>query len=405
MRSVTLIISGGIAAYKALELIRLLRKAHVHVYPVLTKGGAQFITPLSVAALAEEEVRDELFSLNDETKMGHIALSRASDLVVVAPASADIIAKMAHGMADDLATTILLASNRPVLIVPAMNPQMWQNAATLANIAALESRGVKRIGPAEGMAACGEEGLGRMVEPEEIFAAIQKQFSKTGPLMGRKAIVTAGPTHEPIDSVRFIANRSSGKQGYAFATALREAGCDVTLISGPTSLASPEGVACVSVATANEMLDAALAALPADIAVCAAAVADWRVKNASSAKIKRGGMPPSFELEGTPDILQNICDAGNRRPALVMGFAAETGNLEKNAREKILRKKCDALIANDVSMGVFGEDENEALCLWRHGNALQMEKLPRMEKTQLAKLVVQDMIKYLGLTPDVKAAS
>jgi phosphopantothenoylcysteine decarboxylase/phosphopantothenate--cysteine ligase len=399
MRSVTLIISGGIAAYKALELIRLLRKAHIRVHPVLTKGGAEFVTALSVAALAEEEVRTELFSLNDEAEMGHIALSRASDLVVVAPATADILAKMAYGMANDLATTILLASNRPILIAPAMNPQMWANAATLSNIATLESRGIKRIGPAAGEAACGEEGLGRMAEPQEIFEAIQRHFLKPGPLMGKRAIVTAGPTHEDIDGVRYLANKSSGKQGYAFAAALREAGCDVTLISGPTKLSSLEGVARIEVTSAREMFDATMASLPADIAVCAAAVADWRVKNTSAVKIKRGGAPPFLELENNPDILQNLCDAGNLRPALVMGFAAETGDLEKKAREKILRKTCDALIANDVSKGVFGEDQNEVLCLWREGNSLQVEKLPRMEKTQLAKLIVQDMVRHLNPSP------
>jgi phosphopantothenoylcysteine decarboxylase/phosphopantothenate--cysteine ligase len=396
MRSITLIITGGIAAYKSLELIRLLRKAGTKVYPVLTKGGAEFVTPLSVSALAEEQVRGELFSLIEESQMGHIQLSRAADLVVVAPATADILAKMAQGRADDLASTILLASNRPILIAPAMNPEMWNAPATQANIATLKSRGVSLIGPCEGMAACGEEGIGRMAEPADIFAAIEAFYAKAGPLSGKKALVTAGPTLEPIDPVRFIANRSSGKQGYAIAEALSDAGANVTLISGPVNIASPKGVSLVHVTTAREMLEAAMNALPADIAVCAAAVSDWRVKDASAQKMKKAGSAVTLELEENPDILFSLSNAGNRRPRFVMGFAAETENLEKNAQEKLARKKCDALVANDVSDNVFGADDNSGVLYLRSKTGTTHEAFPRMPKAQLAKLLVNEITKQLG---------
>jgi phosphopantothenoylcysteine decarboxylase/phosphopantothenate--cysteine ligase len=390
MRSITLIISGGIAAYKALELIRLLKKSGTDVYPVLTRSAHEFVTPLSVSALAENEVRSELFALDEETKMGHIALSRASDLVVVAPASADIIARITQGRADDLATTLLLASNRPILIAPAMNPQMWLAAATQANIATLKQRGLTITGPDAGEAACGEEGVGRMAAPEDIFKAIQAHFAKPGPLKGKTAIVTAGPTHEPIDPVRFIGNHSSGKQGYALAEALYDAGADVTLISGPTNLKEAQGLRCIRVNTAQEMLDAAMSALPADIAICAAAVADWRVKE-SAQKIKKTDKPPVLELEENPDILLSLSKAGNRRPGFLMGFAAETENLEANARDKLARKNVDALMANNVASNVFGANENQITAFWREGQNIRMEALPRMEKAALAKLLVREI--------------
>jgi phosphopantothenoylcysteine decarboxylase/phosphopantothenate--cysteine ligase len=396
MRSITLIISGGIAAYKALELIRLLKKSGTQVYPVLTKSAHEFVTPLSVSALAENEVRSALFALDEETKMGHIALSRASNLVVVAPASADILARMSQGRADDLATTLLLASNRSILVAPAMNPQMWLAAATQANIDILKSRGVTVVGPDTGEAACGEEGIGRMMPPEEIFKAIQAHFARPGPLAGKTALVTAGPTHEPIDPVRYIANRSSGRQGYAIAEALQDAGADVTLISGPVSIKEPHGIRCIRVNTAQEMLDAALAALPADIAVCAAAVADWRVK-ASAQKIKKSAGMPVLEFENNPDILQTLSASGNRRPGFLMGFAAESENLEANAREKLSAKNLDALIANDVGAGVFGADDNKVTAFWRGpGGAIRAEALPRMQKTALAKLLVREIAHQLN---------
>ncbi|HVY11963.1 MAG TPA: bifunctional phosphopantothenoylcysteine decarboxylase/phosphopantothenate--cysteine ligase CoaBC [Alphaproteobacteria bacterium] len=393
MRSIILIITGGIAAYKALNLIRLCRKAGIGIYPVLTKSGAEFVTPLSVSALAENPVRGELFALDEESRMSHIALARAADLVVVAPASANTLAKMAQGLADDLATTILLANSAPVLAAPAMNPQMWAAPATQENIATLKKRGVMFAGPGLGEAACGEEGLGRMAEPEEIFAVIQQHFARPGPLSGKTALVTAGPTHEAIDPVRYIANRSSGKQGYALAEALYEAGAKVTLISGPTALSAPSGPELVRVTSAEEMLAASLNALPADIAICAAAVADWRVKASASQKIKKTGAAPVLELEENPDILKTLGHAGNRRPGFVMGFAAETDNLASAAREKLKRKNCDAVVANDVSKNIFGADENEATCFFRGGRE---EIFPHMSKAALAKLLVREIAAHLA---------
>lgn len=386
MPTILLIISGGIAAYKALALIRLLKKDGLRVVPVLTKGGAQFVTPLSVSALAEEKVYGDLFSLTDEQEMGHIRLSRLSDLVVVAPASADILAKMVHGLADDLASTLLLAANKPVLVAPAMNPAMWAHAATQANIATLQARGVTVAGPACGDTACGEEGLGRMLEPEALFSAIKEKLQIKGPLAGKRALVTAGPTVEPIDPVRFITNASSGKQGYAVAEALARAGADVTLVSGPVSLAPPSGVRLVKVNTAREMMDAAEAALPVSIAVCAAAVADWRVKETAAQKIKKGTGLPALALEENPDILATLAAHKTKRPTLVIGFAAETERLEDNARAKLAAKGCDWLLANDVSQGVFGADDNTVHLFTRAG---AHEAWPRMRKDAVARELVE----------------
>lgn len=363
-KRVLLIIAGGIAAYRSLELIRRLRERGASVRTVLTKGGAQFVTPLSVAALSEEKVYQDLFSLTDEAEMGHIRLSREADIVVVAPASADLIAKMANGHADDLASTALLATDKPVLIAPTMNVRMWEHPAVRRNVAALEEMEVYRVGPGSGELACGETGSGRMAEPLEIVAAIETVLAEAsapaGPLTGRRAIVTSGPTWEPIDPVRFIANRSSGKQGHAVAAALAALGADVTLISGPTSQPTPKGVVQVNILSAQDLLEACMAALPADIAVCAAAVADWRVAKASDQKIKKSGAPPTLEMAENPDVLKAIANAGDQRPALVVGFAAETENLIEHAKAKLARKGCDWIVANDVSpaTGVFGGDAN-----------------------------------------------
>ncbi|NNG04854.1 MAG: bifunctional phosphopantothenoylcysteine decarboxylase/phosphopantothenate--cysteine ligase CoaBC [Inquilinus sp.] len=382
-----LIVSGGIAAYKALELIRRLRERGAAVRCILTAGGAQFVTPLSLAALSEDKVYGELFSLTDEAEMGHIQLSRDADLLVVAPASADILAKMAAGLADDLATTALLATDKPVLVAPAMNVRMWQHAATQENLAALESRGIHRVGPNEGDMACGEYGPGRMAEPPEIVAAIEKALGESllgetsatalpgpisaGRLAGRRALVTSGPTHEPIDPVRYIANRSSGKQGHAIAAALARLGAETRLVTGPTAEPDPPGVTVEHVTTAQQMLAACQAALPADIAVCAAAVADWRAAEEAGQKVKKsGGKPPALKLIENPDILATLSKPGNRRPALVVGFAAETEKLVEHARAKRKRKGCDLIVANDVSAaaGTFGGDSN-TVHLIRNGSA------------------------------------
>ncbi|MCB9991232.1 MAG: bifunctional phosphopantothenoylcysteine decarboxylase/phosphopantothenate--cysteine ligase CoaBC [Rhodospirillales bacterium] len=366
-KTILLVISGGIAAYKSLELIRLIRKAGGRVRCILTKGGAQFITPLSVAALSEEPVYEDLFSLKDETEMGHIRLSREADLILVAPASANMIAKMAHGMADSLAAATLLATNKPVMIAPAMNQMMWANPATQANIETLATRGITLIGPTSGDMACGETGLGRMAEPEEILGAVMGFFYQSKPLSGLSALVTSGPTYEPLDPVRFIGNRSSGKQGHAIAASLAAQGADVTLVTGPVSLPDPQGVKTVHVETAVEMLDACRQALPADIAICAAAVSDWSAAAVLSQKIKKRGdrQPPDIKLKENPDILAALAGlATPKRPKLVIGFAAETENLIEAAAEKRRNKGCDWIIANQVGPAddgmekVFGRDEN-----------------------------------------------
>lgn len=380
-RRVLLVISGGIAAYKALELIRLIRKAGGAVRAVITAGGAEFVTPLSVQALCEDRVYTALFSLTDESEMGHIQLSRSADLLVVAPASADILAKMAAGMADDLATTLLLATDKEVLVAPTMNVRMWNNPATVANMATLRRRGVVVVGPDEGAMACGEFGPGRLAEPAAILEAIVARLGGARTLAGRHVVVTAGPTHEPIDPVRYIANRSSGKQGYAIAMALAGLGARVTLVSGPVALADPAGMTIVHVETARDMRDAVLAALPADAAVFCAAVADWRVE-ALARKIKKSGAPPVLELTENPDILAEVSGLGQRRPRLVVGFAAETGDLVAQATAKRARKGCDWIVANDVGAGtgIMGGAENEVVLITGAG----AEPWPRAGKDEVA---------------------
>lgn len=360
-RRVLLIISGGIAAYKCLDLIRRLRERGCAVRCVLTESATQFVTPLSVSALSEDRVYQDLFSLTDESEMGHIRLSREADLVVVAPATANLMAKLAHGIADDLASTLLLATDKRVLMAPAMNTMMWSHPATQANLQTLRGRGVLTVGPNAGDLACGEVGAGRMAEVPEIVAAVEAALTD-GPLAGRRALVTSGPTHEPIDPVRVIANRSSGKQGHAIAAALARLGAEVTLVSGPVALADPPGVTVRRVETAEQMLAACRSALPADIAVCAAAVADWGVDGAADQKIKKteGGAPPAIRLRPNPDILATLAAPGPDRPRLVVGFAAETQDVVANARAKLARKGCDWICANDVSpaTGTFGGDSN-----------------------------------------------
>lgn len=401
-KSVVLIISGGIAAYKVLEVIRRLRDRGINIRAILTKGGAEFVTPLSVAALTENKVYQDLFSLTDEAEMGHIRLSREADLVLVAPASADILAKMATGQAGDLATTALLATNKPVMIAPAMNVEMWNHPATQANIATLESRGVLRVGPASGDLACGEFGSGRLAEPAEIIASVVDFLDAQDapkPLAGKKAVVTSGPTHEPIDPVRYIANRSSGKQGHAIAEALAQAGADVTLVTGPVTLPDPAGMNVVRIETAREMLAAVQAALPADIAVCAAAVADWRTADEAGQKLKKdgSGVIPDLKLSENPDILASISKAGPMRPGLVIGFAAETENVTDHARAKRLRKGCDWILANDVApaTGTFGGDDNE-ICLISGDDETSDERWERQSKTGVARALSARIIKHFS---------
>ena len=360
-KRVLLIIGGGIAAFKSLDLIRRLRERGAEVRAVLTKAGEQFVTPLSVSALTEDKVYTDLFSLTDEAEMGHIQLSRQADVVVVAPATADLMAKLANGHANDLASTVLLATDKPVMMVPAMNVRMWGHKATQRNLATLKADGVTVIGPNEGPMACGEFGPGRMSEPLEIVQAIEAVFSSDMPLSGKRAIVTSGPTQEAIDPVRFIANHSSGKQGHAIAAALAGRGAEVTLVTGPVSLPDPPGVTVVRVVSARDMLAAVEDCLPADVAIFAAAVADWRVAREADQKMKKteeGGLP-TLTLAENPDILKTISHHA-RRPELVIGFAAETEKVEEHATAKRLRKACDWILANDVSpaTGTFGGDRN-----------------------------------------------
>jgi len=387
---VLLIVSGGIAAYKVLELIRRLRERGVAVRCILTRAGSEFVTPLSLSAITEDKVYGELFSLTDEAEMGHIQLSRDADLVVVAPASADILAKMAAGLADDLATTALLATDKPVMAAPAMNVRMWEHSATQANIATLAARGVTFVGPDEGDMACGEYGFGRMSEPAAILAAVEQHFAAAqGQLAGVRALVTSGPTHEPIDPVRFIGNRSSGRQGHAIAAALARLGAETVLVSGPTHQPDPNGVQVVSVQTAQDMLNACEDALPVDVAVCAAAVADWRVAAAADQKIKKkdGSTPPTLSFVENPDILKTLSNAGNKRPALVIGFAAETEKVVANATAKRRRKGCDWIVANDVSpgTGTFGGERNAVHVIDAEG----AEDWPAMSKGSVADRLAQ----------------
>ncbi len=395
-RRILLVISGGIAAYKSLELIRRLRDKGGTIRCVLTKGGEQFVTPLSVAALSEDKVYQDIFSLTDESEMGHIQLSRDADLLVVAPATADILAKMAAGIADSLATTVLLATDKPVMVVPAMNVRMWEHPATQDNIATLKRRGVRVVGPVEGAMACGEYGMGRMSEVPDIVTAVEDFFQAGAALAGRRCVVTSGPTHEPIDPVRYIANRSSGKQGHAIAAALARSGAEVTLVTGPVLLPDPVGLRTVHVESAEEMLGAVQSALPADIAVCAAAVADWRVANRAEQKRKKqdGAPPPSLELAPNPDILATLSAAGPRRPALVVGFAAETESVVEHAQAKLRRKGCDWILANDVGVGTgtFGGDDNTVHLISAGG----IEDWPRLSKQAVAERLAERIARHFA---------
>jgi phosphopantothenoylcysteine decarboxylase / phosphopantothenate---cysteine ligase len=394
-RRILLVIAGGIAAYKSLELIRRLRDRGAAVRCVMTAAATQFVTPLAVASLSEDKVYNNLFSLTDESEMGHIRLSREADLLVVAPATADLIARMAAGMADDLAATTLLASDKPILIAPAMNALMWAHAATQANIATLAARGVRRVGPNAGDLACGEVGSGRMAEPMEIVAAIEQCLSEDRRLAGRRALVTSGPTREPIDPVRYLSNHSSGKQGHAIAAALAALGAETILVSGPTQEPTPAGVRLVPIESATDMLAATEAHLPVDVAVMAAAVADWRVETMAEQKLKKDGSgPPLLRLTENPDILSTIAHRGNDRPGLVIGFAAETENIIANAQAKRLRKGCDWILANDVSLGTttFGGDSNTIHLV----DAAGVEDWPVMTKQQVAARLADRIAAALG---------
>jgi len=393
-KRILLVISGGIAAFKSLDLIRRLRERGAHVIPVLTRAGEEFVTALSVSALAGHKVFRDLFDLTDEAEMGHIELSRSADLIVVAPATANLMAKMAGGMADDLASTLLLATDTPVLIAPAMNVRMWQHPATQRNIDMLRADGIGFVGPDDGDMACGEYGPGRMAEPLEIVAAIDRALSD-GPLKGKRVIVTSGPTHEPIDPVRYIANRSSGAQGTAIARALASLGAEVVFVTGPAGVPPPEGVVVVPIETATQMMQAVQSALPADAAVFAAAVADWRVASASASKLKKtkGGLPV-LEFEENPDILATISQMDAGRPGLVIGFAAETDAVIANATAKHARKGCDWIVANDVShvTGIMGGPENHVTLVTKDG----AEAWPRMAKGDVAARLAERIAQALA---------
>ena len=382
-KHILLIIGGGIAAFKSLDLIRRLRERGAEVTPVITKAGQEFVTPLSASGLSAQKVYTELFDLTDEAEMGHIELSRAADLIVVAPATTDLMAKMANGIANDLASTLLMATDKRVLIAPAMNVRMWLHPANQRNLATLEADGILRVGPDEGDMACGEYGPGRMAEPMAIVEAVGDALAG-GPLAGHHILVTSGPTHEPIDPVRYIANRSSGAQGTAIARALSALGADVTFVTGPADVPPPAGVQVIKVQTAREMLEAVQSALPAEAAIFAAAVADWRVKSVSGSKIKKDakGKPPNLDFDENPDILASVAAMKLDRPKLVVGFAAETDDVIANAKVKLKRKGCDWIVANDVSpaTGIMGGTENAVTLITAKGT----EDWPRMSKDQVA---------------------
>ncbi len=394
-KKVLLIISGGIAAYKSLELIRHIKKSGGAVRVVMSKSAAQFVTALSLAALSENKVYDDLFSLTDEVEMGHISLSRENDLILVMPATANILAKMAHGIADDLPTTLLLATDSPILVAPAMNVRMWEHIATQTNVKTLRKNGIGFIGPDEGDMACGEFGFGRLSEPINILSALNDFFAPTEQILANKhVLITAGPTHEPIDPVRFLANLSSGKQGYAIAAAAVDAGARVTLITGPSSQEIPLGVTAIKVTTAEQMLAATQQALPADIAIFAAAVADWKIADYSNKKIKKqkGDDRKILEFVQNPDILKTISNLKQNRPNLVVGFAAETDNIIANAQAKIKRKSCDIMVVNNVAphTGIMGGDNNEVSIITPDGKIVKSFSLT--SKTQIAK----QLITYIG---------
>lgn len=395
---ILLIIGGGIAAYKSLDLIRRLRERGASVTPVMTSAAAEFVTPMAVSALAGHKVHSELFDLTSEAEMGHIELSRSADLVVVAPATADLMAKMAGGHANDLASTLLLATDTPVLIAPAMNVRMWTHAATQRNINTLTADGIGFVGPNEGDMACGEFGPGRMAEPLEIVAAIEARL-QNNTLVGRKILVTSGPTHEPIDPVRYIANRSSGAQGSAIANALMNRGAEVVFISGPAAAPPPIGAEVIAVETAQQMAEAVAAALPVDAAVFAAAVADWHVSSASSSKIKKqNGALPVLEFAENPDILATVSHMTSQRPGLVIGFAAETDDILANATAKRARKGCDWIVANDVSpeTGIMGGSENAVTLITAEG----AENWPRTGKAQVAGQLADRIAQYFASDKD-----
>lgn len=395
-KSVLLIIGGGIAAFKSLELIRLLKGRGTGVTAIMTKAAEQFVTPLSVASLSGNKVYSDLFSLTDEIEMGHIELSRSADLIVVAPATADLIAKMANGLADDLASTALLATDKKVLIAPAMNVRMWQHAATQRNVAQAKRDGVAMVGPNDGEMACGEFGPGRMAEPAEIVAAIDAHFAPaTRALQGRKVLITAGPTHEPIDPVRYIGNNSSGKQGYAIAEAAVALGAETIVVSGPVNLPLPPGAQVMPVETAQAMLKLTEEELPCDIAIFTAAVADWRVAATSDEKIKKAGAgTPKLDLVENPDILKTIATRKTKRPKIVVGFAAETENVIENAKKKLAAKGCDLIVANDVSpaSGVMGGDTNIVHLVSAKG----VETWPRMSKREVAQRLMDRLAAMLA---------
>ena len=412
-KRILLIVAGGIAAFKSLELIRRLRERGASVRCVITEAGARFVTPLSLQALSEDRVYSDMFSLTDESEMGHIQLSRDADLLVVAPATANILARMAAGLADDLAATVLLATDKPVLAAPAMNVRMWTHAATVANVQTLKKRGVSFVGPNDGAMACNEHGPGRMSEPEEIVAAIEGLLTAERPplekpLAGKRAVVTSGPTREAIDPVRYISNHSSGKQGHAIASALARLGAEVTLVSGPVALADPAGLSTVHVESAEQMLAACLATFhdkgTVDIAVCAAAVADWKAAHPAGSKIKKqaGATPPALELTPNPDILATLSRPGPKRPALVVGFAAETENLVANAIDKRKRKGCDWIVANDVSAaaGTFGGERNTVHLI----SAAGVEDWPTLAKDDVALRLAGRIALHFGRPTKAEAA-
>lgn len=395
-KKILLIVSGGIAAVKVPDLIRRLRDRGASVTCILTKGGSQFVTPLTLASLSGHKAYQDLFSLTDEAEMGHIRLCREADILLVAPATADIMAKMTVGLADDLATTALLATDKPVMIAPSMNVMMWTHPATQANLQTLKDREVQVIGPGAGDLACGEVGDGRMAEVADIIAALSRHFQKSqgeGPLKGYRAIVTSGPTHEPIDPVRYIANRSSGKQGHAVAAALADLGASVTLISGPTNEPDPDGVTVTNVETAAQMMKACSDAMPAEIMVCAAAVADWTVAGRTGEKIKRGAKAPALKLAENPDILATFSQPGPDRPGLVIGFAAETEDLITNAQMKRASKNCDWIVANDVSTGsgTFSGDSNTVHLI----TADEVENWPTLRKRAVGERLAERIAKFV----------
>jgi phosphopantothenoylcysteine decarboxylase/phosphopantothenate--cysteine ligase len=398
-KRILLIVTGGIAAFKSLELIRLLKAKGAGVRCVLTAGGAKFVTPLSLAALSEDKVYAELFSLTDESEMGHIRLSREADLLVVAPATADFMAKMAAGIADDLASTVLLATDKPVMVAPAMNTAMWEHPATRRNIETLAADGILQVGPGHGDLACGEVGQGRMTEPADIAAAIERFFIVQTPgavrLDGRRALVTSGPTLEAIDPIRYLANRSSGKQGHAIAQALERLGAETVLVTGPVAQPDPPGVKVIHVESAREMMEACVVELPVDVAICAAAVADWRVKSSAGQKLKKAGSaePPTMELVENPDILASLAGRFTERPGLVVGFAAETEQVQAQAREKRARKGCDWIVANDVSSGtgVMGGDRNTVHLISENNT----DSWPTMTKDEVAARLARRIAQHL----------